>query len=68
MGFFYEGCSTEDYKVYSLTLTSFSNKRTEAMQKPYTELTYNITVYGYQGELIVLMCFTPIRQYSRHVI
>ena len=66
MGFNHTKCPTENYKVYSLTLTSFSNKRTEAMLKPYTELTYNITVYSYHGELIVL-CFTRILQYFSHV-
>ena len=53
MGFNHTECPTEYYKVYSLTLTSFSNERTETMLKPYTELTYNITIYGYHGELII---------------
>lgn len=47
MGFFFERCPSDNYKVYSLRLKTFSKWQTKSKRTPFTEITYNITVYGY---------------------
>lgn len=47
MGFYFVRCQSDSYKVYSLRLKTFSKWRTETNSTPFTEITYNITVYGY---------------------
>lgn len=50
MGFYFVRCQSDSYKVYSLRLKTFSKWRTETNSTPFTEITYNITVYGYYGK------------------
>lgn len=47
MGFYFERCKSDNYKVYSIRLKTFSKWRLETKLTPFTEITYNITVYGY---------------------
>ncbi|XP_061186847.1 uncharacterized protein LOC133194971 [Saccostrea echinata] len=47
MGYQHEPCKSDNYKVYTLTLTAFSKHKTSLQETPFTELSYNITIYSY---------------------
>ncbi|XP_056000524.1 uncharacterized protein LOC125656484 [Ostrea edulis] len=47
VGFHHDPCQSDNYKVYTLTLKSFSKFKTNEGRTPFTELSYNITIYDY---------------------
>ncbi|XP_048742634.2 uncharacterized protein LOC125656091 [Ostrea edulis] len=47
IGFQHEPCQSDKYKVYTLTLKSFSNSKTNAGITTFTALSYKITIYNY---------------------
>ncbi|XP_056000527.1 uncharacterized protein LOC125654450 isoform X3 [Ostrea edulis] len=47
IGFQRDRCQPDNYKVYKLTMKSFSKFKTNEGRTPFTELSYNITIYNY---------------------